>query len=103
MNHTIPLVLACSLLTSGCASLEVNDRAGPHYVEPKNPEDWRAIGRTVPGNPGYYALLPLAIPFDIATFPIQLVIYYVEVSRDSRPIKKSIHKSRKLSPMNEAL
>jgi hypothetical protein len=27
--------------------------------------------------PGYYALMPLSVPFDIATSPIQLIVYAV--------------------------
>ncbi len=27
-------------------------------------------------HPAYYLLLPLSVPFDIATFPIQALLYY---------------------------
>jgi hypothetical protein len=43
-----------------------------------------AAGKTVSsGEPGYYALLPLTIPADIATAPIQAIIWcYLKWSVD---------------------
>jgi hypothetical protein len=34
----------------------------------------------VKGQPGYYAVLPLSVPADIATAPIQLVVFMILVS-----------------------
>lgn len=59
------------LLTSGCATqYTVEWKAKPHV-------EWDEATRQnldVPGKPAYYALLPLTVPFDIATAPVQLCV-----------------------------
>ncbi len=98
MRYTIRFLLISSLLTSGCATNEAITRTRPHYVEPKNPEDFRAVGRTVPGNSAYYALLPFTIPFDVATSPIQfamLMIFGVGAKAPKPPKAPIVDRSRK--------
>lgn len=75
-----------ALLGSGCASLEVMSRTEPHYVEPKDNSSPWTEGHEAPGNRAYYGLLPLTIPFDIATSPIQFVILCAELSAQAKPL-----------------
>jgi hypothetical protein len=59
------------VVTGGCATNHVVAwKAKPHRKFDT------AQGRDVEvaGQPGYYALLPLTIPFDIATSPVQFCI-----------------------------
>jgi hypothetical protein len=70
VKRIIPIFLAVGLLaTSGCISTYVvNNKAKTHWeYEVEGGHD-----RQVDGQPGYYALLPLAIIADIATGPFQL-------------------------------
>ena len=68
------LLLALLLAMSGCMTYSTVQRAkGEHNVvtghSPTEP------------HPGYYALLPLAVPADIATSPFQLFFYaYLHLS-----------------------
>jgi hypothetical protein len=59
------------LLTGGCAThYTVEWKAKPHV-------EWDETTQQnvdVPGKPAYYALLPLTVPFDIVTAPIQLCV-----------------------------
>jgi hypothetical protein len=84
------LLIICSLFNSGCATDAVVTQTRPHYVEPKHPEDFRAVGETVPGNPAYNALLPFAVLFDVATSPIQAVaILVIGLPTAPKPTKKN--------------
>lgn len=58
-------------LTSGCATNYVVEwKAKPHVAfDKKEQENVQVVGR-----PAYYALLPLSIPFDVLTSPIQFCI-----------------------------
>ena len=63
------LVGGCLLLTSGCATNHIVEWKAKSHVE------WdKANGQNmeVAGKPAYYALLPLTVPFDVVTAPIQL-------------------------------
>ena len=68
MKRFITLFVAGLLgLVSGCATNYVVEwKAKPHVEFDQNV--------VVAGHPAYYALLPLSVPFDIATSPIQLCI-----------------------------
>jgi|GEM_PF-6353942 len=62
------LFLALLVCSNGCMTYSSLQRAkGEHNV---------VTGHTpTEPQPGYYALLPLAVPADIATSPIQLIVY----------------------------
>ena len=68
----------CSLLIfllfgSGCMTAKVVEKAKPA-------EQWNSETKeteTKPGQPGYYAILPLSIPADIATSPFQIIGFMV--------------------------
>ena len=64
------LLLLCLLMTSSCMTAKVLDKAG-YYNERATTEPNKE--ETVRRSPGYYALLPLSIPADIATSPFQLI------------------------------
>jgi len=81
MKTTTSMFLFCLLIfSSGCLSTKTVQRAqgtvpGNHtdetgaHVYDKRPE------------PGYYCLLPLTVPLDIATSPIQIPVWiYLEAS-----------------------
>jgi hypothetical protein len=61
------LFVAVSLaFTTGCMSTHVvKNKARPHAE----------YGAEVEGQPGYYALLPLTIPADLATYPVQIIFF----------------------------
>ena len=62
------LLFALLMSSSGCMTYSTVQRAkGEHNVITGH-------SATEP-HPGYYALLPLAVPADIATSPIQLLLY----------------------------
>ena len=66
------LLLVCALLcTSGCMTNEVMSRTEVRY---KPGERLFDPGEEIPGNPAYKWLLPLAVPLDIATSPIQFLL-----------------------------
>ncbi len=70
-RFTILLVAGLSVLVSGCATnYVVAWKAKPHVEYDKQQQH----DIQVAGQPAYYALLPLSVPFDIATSPIQLCI-----------------------------
>lgn len=72
MKRVAPLFLAVLLLScSGCISVHVvSQKAKTHWEY--SPEDGHY--KQVEGKPGYYALLPLTIPADVATYPCQLLL-----------------------------
>jgi hypothetical protein len=72
MKRYITLLVAGLLvLASGCASNYVVEwKAKPHVEFDQNERQ----NTQVAGHPAYYALLPLSVPVDIATSPIQLGI-----------------------------
>jgi hypothetical protein len=53
-------------------------------VQPKD-RTFPAADYEVPGNRAYYALLPLTIPFDIATSPIQFAILCATFGAQPKP------------------
>lgn len=63
------LAVAVTLFLSGCASVKTVEHAKGHCYKK---EDGEIVWDKEP-KPGYYAFLPLAIPFDIATFPVQML------------------------------
>ena len=71
MKRAIPVCLAVGLLAaSGCVSTHlVNDKAKAHWEH--DPE--ADVDRQVPGQPAYYALLPLTVVADLATGPFQMI------------------------------
>jgi hypothetical protein len=71
MNRFIPLLIVGCIACAGCATNYVVEwKAKPHVGLDKKEQ----TNVQVAGQPGYYALLPLSIPFDIATCPVQLCI-----------------------------
>src|SRR5665213_415367 len=64
----LPLV-CCFAMTSCATQSAINAAQGnPTGALPNQPGY-----RNAPPNPAYYALVPLAIPFDLLTLPIQFV------------------------------
>lgn len=68
------VILLCALAVaslSSCATSEMISRAQgqPGPMDPPNL-------RPPPPMPGYYALVPLVLPFDAVTWPIQLAMGY---------------------------
>ena len=63
-------LVACLFATSGCYTRHlVQEKARAHIeYDPQAREN-----RTVNGEPGYYALVPLTVAADIITFPVQSV------------------------------
>jgi C4-dicarboxylate transporter len=59
----------CLLLTSGCATNHVVEWKAKSHVEWDKASEQNV---EVAGEPAYYALLPLTVPFDVVTSPIQL-------------------------------
>jgi hypothetical protein len=57
------------LLTSGCATNHVVEWKAKSHVEWDKASEQNV---EVAGEPAYYALLPLTVPFDVVTSPIQL-------------------------------
>jgi hypothetical protein len=94
LRYSLLLVL-CVLGLSGCAvcrnmsaTAGVIDAAKTPQspVDPKPAADSSAIADTPSpkdhsaepdhAHPAYYLFIPLSVPFDIVTFPIQAVLYY---------------------------
>jgi hypothetical protein len=73
MNRISPFLVAVAMVaTSGCISTHmVKNKAQPHAEYDPTTERHRLVD----GQPGYYALLPLSIPADIATYPFQLIFF----------------------------
>jgi hypothetical protein len=72
-TRELPLLwlCACLFLATGCATnYVVQWKAKPH-VEWDKPNNQNM---EVAGKPAYYALLPLTVPFDVVTSPVQLGI-----------------------------
>lgn len=68
MKFLLPLILTAALSLSGCATIAVNDRIeGFNIAEEPNPY--------------YYGLLPFAMVFDVATFPLQFIGLTVLLSK----------------------
>jgi len=78
--RTVSAILLFALLisSSGCMTYSSVQRAKgkPNVVTGHNPTE---------PHPGYYALLPLAVPADIATSPFQLLLY-VLLSSSNTPL-----------------
>ena len=79
MKRISVLLLSCGLLaTNGCISTHlINNHARSHLDF--SGEELQIT--EAPGEPQYYALLPLTITSDVITSPIQLV--YILFSNDS--------------------
>jgi hypothetical protein len=87
MKTLIPLLLAGLVLTSGCITQHVVvNHAKPHekstLVKGEHAEDSPFLAKweteSVPGQPAYYALVPLTVSADVATAPVQIpVMIYV--------------------------
>ena len=71
MGRIFPLLVAFGLMaTSGCMSTHVvKNKARPHVEYDAATERHKQVE----GHTGYYALLPLTIPADVATYPLQLI------------------------------
>ncbi len=71
------LLLALLLLGSGCFPLTqmVKERAEDDTRRNKKTQEWEEI----PGNPAYYALLPLTVPADMALTPVYALAFGVWV------------------------
>jgi hypothetical protein len=70
-QSTTLLVAGLVTLLSGCATnYVVAWKARPHFEFDKQQQQ----DVHVAGHPAYYALLPLSVPFDIVTSPIQLCV-----------------------------
>jgi len=75
MRSIVPLLCgAMALALSSCASTDMMAKAQgvPGPLDPPTQP------RTKP-NPAYYALVPIVLPFDIATLPIQYI--YLHTNR----------------------
>jgi hypothetical protein len=75
-NHNMKaltvLLLAGSLLMTGCISATmVNHKAKPFHEWDKERNEMV----DTPGQPAYYALLPVTVPLDIVLSPFMLPIY----------------------------
>ena len=72
MTRTILcLLFGCLIACGGCASNYVVEWKAKTHTE------WDKVQEhniDVPGQPAYYALLPISVPFDIVTSPIQLIV-----------------------------
>lgn len=73
MKAIRPLLLSLALLAAtGCLTTHVvRDKARPHL-------EYHAADRQLreaPGEPGYYALLPLTVAGDAATLPFQALYF----------------------------
>lgn len=82
MKELLLLLLAVPLLTGGCITHHVVAKHAMTHeestvVEGEHPEDcpwlpkWKT--ETVPGQPAYYALVPLTVAGDIVASPIYLL------------------------------
>ena len=70
-RFTILLVAGLLGLVNGCATnYVVAGKAKPHVTYDKQKQHYSQIA----GQPAYYALLPISVPFDILTSPIQLCV-----------------------------
>ena len=67
----LPLVSGYLLFTSGCATNHVVEWKAKSHVEWDKATEQNI---EVAGKPAYYALLPLTVPFDVVTSPIQLCV-----------------------------
>ena len=72
---TAILAALMSMLT-GCmtTTLAVNRAGGYDTLPPRDPKLRDARQPRLKPNPAYYALLPLTVPIDIATLPIQIPV-----------------------------
>ena len=75
------VLLVAAFLTTGCITYNVvENHAKTHekstLVEGEHPEGAPYLAKwkteTVPGQPGYYALVPLTVAADVATLPVQV-------------------------------
>lgn len=72
MTRTIlPLLFGCLIACGGCASNYVVEWKARTHTEWDKVQEHNV---EVPGQPAYYALLPISVPFDIVTSPIQLIV-----------------------------
>jgi len=73
MNRIIAFFLAATMVaTSGCISTHVVKHKAKAHTEYDPATD---VHNSVEGQPGFYALLPLTLPADIATYPFQLIFF----------------------------
>lgn len=63
----VTVVLSAAVLQTGCMTTDLVARAQG------NPPPSDPYGPPYRAQPGYYALVPLAMPLDLITFPIQYV------------------------------
>ncbi len=77
MRVLLPL-LAGAMALSGCVSTDMMAKAQgrPGPLDPPNQPPMKP-------NPGYYALVPVVLPFDLITLPIQYI--YLQNRRAPRP------------------
>jgi hypothetical protein len=61
-------------VVTGCATNYVTDKAKPQTQYDEKQKKDVVLAK---GQPAYYALLPVSIPVDIVTFPVQLVVFSI--------------------------
>jgi hypothetical protein len=75
MKSIISLFLLCLLLGgSGCMTAKTIQNAQGEAVSHKDKRG-ADVEEHPNSKPGYYCLIPLTIPLDIVTSPIQLIVY----------------------------
>jgi uncharacterized protein YceK len=81
MKHIIYLLLICTLISStGCMTLTTLDAA----KEKTHKDKEGAVVVDQKSQPGYYALVPVAVIGDIATSPFQLFVYLMFLANPMR-------------------
>lgn len=79
MKHLRPLLIALCLpgLTGCMTSIVTYNRARGRYTWPTEPVE--KMPKLEP-KPVYYALLPVTIPFDIVTSPVQMPLFIMWIT-----------------------
>ena|ERR1700744_5681640 len=65
-------LVLCTLLSASCATNYVTDKAKPQTQYDEKQKQDVVIKK---GHPAFYALLPLSVPVDVVTFPVQVVVF----------------------------
>ena len=72
MSRIMTRTILCLLIAcGGCASNYVVEWKAKAHTEWDKVQEHNV---EVPGQPAYYALLPILVPFDIVTSPVQLIV-----------------------------
>jgi hypothetical protein len=67
------LLLACCFVGSGCMSIATLEQTKLHTRYNRKTKE----REPVEGQPVFYALLPLTVPADIATAPLQVIAFFI--------------------------